>query len=460
MADPIDSGTTASGPVVSGQVVPGPVKSNWRSIAGWCVYDWANSAFNTVILTFVFSVYFAKGIVGDEATGSSLWGLTIGMAGLGVALFSPVLGAIADHAGTRKPWLAVLLTITVVGTALLWFATPDPGSITLVIALIVITSISFELGQVFYNAMLPSIAPPQAMGRISGLGCGLGYFGGLVCLALCLVLLVQPNPPLFGLASETQEPVRATALLVALWFTVFALPLFLFTVDRGAAHVLPMGQAVCVGLAQLWRNLRYLPRRRDLFRFLIASALYRDGLGTLFAVGGLYAAGTFGMDFDEILIFAIGLNVTAGLGAIAFGWLDDGIGPKTSILLALAGLIGLGLAVLLVTDKTWFMGLALALGLFVGPVQAASRSLLARLSPPGMTTEVFGLYALTGKSIAFLGPLIFGWVTFATESQRWGMATIVVFLSLGALLLLTVRQSVNPRNDLAGAADTAPPPPP
>jgi Permeases of the major facilitator superfamily len=272
----------------------------WPSIFGWCLYDWANSAFNTVILTFVFSVYFAKGIVGDEATGSSLWGLTIGLAGLAVALLSPALGAIADHAGSRKPWLGTLMLITVLGTAGLWFATPDPGSITLVITLVVLTSVSFELGQVFYNAMLPSVAPAKAVGRISGLGWGLGYFGGLACLALCLTLLIQPDPPLFGLDAGSQEPVRATALLVAIWFTVFALPLFLFTRDSGAANPLPLRPAMRAGLQQLVTSLKSLPAQGDLLRFLIASALYRDGLGTLFAVGGLYAAGTFGMDFDEI----------------------------------------------------------------------------------------------------------------------------------------------------------------
>ena len=412
----------------------------WPSILGWCLYDWANSAFNTVILTFVFSVYFAKGVVGDEAVGSGLWGLTIGLAGLAVAILSPFLGAVADHAGSRKPWLGVLMAITVLGTAGLWFATPDPGSGGLVITLIMFTSVSFELGQVFYNAMLPSIAPAGAVGRISGIGWGLGYLGGLACLALCLVLLIQPDPPLFGLSAEAQEPVRAAALLVAVWFAVFAIPLFVFTRDQGAPKALPVRAAIAAGLRQLIASLKALPNQGDLLRFLIASALYRDGLGTLFAVGGLYAAGTFGMDFDEILIFAIGLNVTAGLGAIAFGWLDDGIGPKTAILLALAGLIGFGVAVLLVTDKAVFMMLALALGLFVGPVQAASRSLLTRLSKPEMMTEMFGLYALTGKSIAFLGPLIFGWVTFATDNQRWGMATIVVFLVAGALVLLSVRQ--------------------
>lgn len=415
--------------------------TNRRSIVGWCLYDWANSAFNTVILTFVFSVYFAKGVVGDEATGSGLWGFTIGMAGLAVAVLSPVLGAIADHSGPRKPWLAILTAITILATFGLWFAVPDPSSTALVIALVIIASISFELGQVFYNAMLPTIAPKAMLGRVSGWGWGLGYLGGLGCLALCLTLLIRPDPALFGLDRALQEPVRATAVLVGIWFATFALPLFMFATDAPRRAGMTITGAIRSGLQQLARTIRALPGQQPLLRFLIASALYRDGLGTLFAVGGLYAAGSFGMGFDEILIFAIGLNVTAGLGAIAFSWVDDGIGAKPTILIALAGLIGFGTAILLVTDKTVFMVLALALGLFVGPAQAASRSMLARLSPPALTTEMFGLYALTGKSIAFLGPMLFGWVTLATDSQRWGMSTIIGFLIVGGLVLLTVRMT-------------------
>jgi MFS transporter, UMF1 family len=414
-------------------------EGGWRSVAAWCLFDWANTAVSTVILTFVFSVYFAKGIVGDEAEGSSLWAYAIGVSGIIVALLAPILGAIADHAGRCKPWLALLVILTVLPTALLWFARPEPAMVPFALVMTVLSCVAVELGQVFYNAMLPGIAPPSMTGRVSGWGWGLGYIGGLVCLILCLLVFVQPDPPLFGLDKAAQEPVRATSVVVAAWFAVFSLPLFLFSRDRGALERLRPAAAVRAGFAQLAGTIRYLPRRPALLKFLVASALYRDGLGTLFAVGGLYAAGTFGMSFNEILIFAIGLNITAGLGAIGFAWVDDWLGARPTVLISLAGLIVIGTAVLLVDDKTVFMGLAMALGIFMGPAQAASRSLLARLSPRGMETEMFGLYALTGKSVAFLGPMIFGLVTAATGSQRWGMSTIILFLLAGAVLLMLVR---------------------
>ncbi len=409
------------------------------SIVGWCLYDWANSAYSTVMLTFVFSVYFAKGVVGDEAEGSGMWGFAIGAAGLAVALLAPILGAIADHAGPRKPWIGALTLIAVLATAGLWFAEPDRAFIPLVMTLVVISSITFEIGQVFYNAMLPTVAPRHMLGRMSGWGWGIGYIGGLACLALALALLIKPDPALFGLDRGNQEHVRATAILVALWYGLFSTPLLLWTDDKPRGESRPLGAAIAAGLKQLKHSLRSLPGKPTLMRFLIASALYRDGLGTLFAVGGLYAAGSFGMDFDEILIFAIGLNLTAGIGAIAFSWVDDRVGAKPTILISLAGLIGFSTTILFITDKTLFIGLALALGIFVGPTQSASRSLLARISPPELTTEMFGLYALTGKSIAFLGPILFGWVTLWTDSQRWGLATVICFFLTGALILLTVR---------------------
>jgi UMF1 family MFS transporter len=305
----------------------------------------------------------------------------------------------------------------------------------------VFASVAFELANVFYNAMLPSVAPPGMTGRVSGWGWGLGYMGGLACLAVALFGLIGFGgaPPLLPVPAAEQAGVRATALLVAAWFAVFALPLFLFAPDRPATGI-GAGRAVREGLATLWRTLREVRRYGDIVRFLIASALYRDGLATLFAVGGLYAAGTIGMDFDRILVFAIGLNVTAGLGAAGFAFLDDAAGSKRTVLLALGGLIGFGVPLLLISDADWFIVLALGLGLFVGPAQAASRSLLARLAPPHMETEMFGLYALTGKSIAFLGPVLFGLVTAAFDSQRAGMATILLFFVAGGALLLTVRE--------------------
>lgn len=410
-----------------------------RAVFSWCLYDWANSAFNTVIGTFVFSVYFARGVYGDETAGSAVWGYALGAAGLAVAFTSPVLGAIADRGGARKPWLGVFVAMTLIATALLWYATPDKSMVPFVLACVVIASVAFEIANVFYNAMLEDVAPPGMIGRVSGWAWGLGYAGGLGCLLIALVGFIQPDRPLFGLSTENAENIRATAVLVALWFGLFALPLFLFTPDTPATRV-PLRQAAADGLAQLARTLRDVRRYGNIVRFLIASALYRDGLTTLFAMGGLYAAGTFGMDFEEILIFAIGLNVTAGLGAFGFAWLDDAAGSKKTVLVALIGLTGFGTATLLISDKTVFIALALGLGIFVGPAQAASRSLMARLSPNELETEMFGLYAFSGKSVAFLGPIFFGLATEAFDSQRAGMAVIILFFVAGGMVLATVRE--------------------
>lgn len=416
-------------------------RNNRLSIFSWCLYDWANSAFNTVIGTFVFSVYFARAVYGDETAGSAQWGYVIGWAGLAVALLSPVLGAIADHAGRRKPWLMVFTMLTIIPTALLWYAQPSPDWITYTLVLVFFASVAFELAGVFYNAMLTDVALPKMLGRVSGWGWGLGYIGGLACLAVALVALVGmgDNPGLLGLPSENSENVRAVAPLVAWWFLIFALPVLIFSHDRPSAGV-RMGQAVRTGLSTLKATLKRVVKQGNLLRFLIASALYRDGLATLFAVGGLYAAGTFDMEFDQILIFAIGMNVTAGLGAAAFAFMDDIKGSKKTVVVALLGLMAFGIPTLLISDANLFIALALGLGIFVGPAQAASRSLMARLSPPDEQAEMFGLYALTGKSIAFIGPILFAVLTDIFDSQRAGMASIIAFLGLGLLILAGVQE--------------------
>ncbi|MCB9947087.1 MAG: MFS transporter [Rhodospirillaceae bacterium] len=420
-----------------------------RGIAAWCLYDWASSAFNTVIGTFVFSVYFARSIYGDPAgagcaedpAGSALWGYVLGISGLAVAIASPILGAIADRGGRRKPWLGLFVALTVVSTALLWFAEPDRAFAVYALVLVAVASIAFELSGVFYNAMLPDIAPAGMVGRISGWGWGLGYAGGLSALALSLFGFVGfgEMAPLVDVGTERAENLRATAPLVAVWFAVFALPLFLLTPDRPGLATTPLA-AVREGLALLGRTIASVRRLGNVLRFLIASALYRDGLTTLFAVGGLYAACTMGMDFAEIIVFAIGLNVTAGLGAAGFAWLDDGMGSKKTIVIALMGLIAFGIPLLLVTSSGLFIGLALGLGIFVGPAQAASRSLMAKLAPPDAATEFFGLYALTGKAAAFAGPILFAVLTDAFASQRAGMTGILALWVAGGALLLTVRE--------------------
>lgn len=417
--------------------------SGRRSVIAWCLYDWGNSAFSTVIVTFVFSVYFARGIIGDETQGSALWSYAIAASGFLVALLSPFLGAVADHYGARKTWLAVSGLVCVAATAGLWFAVPglsDMG-IILVLLLVVIANAGFEISLVFANAMLPHIVPRAMAGRISGLAWGAGYMGGLACLALTLFGFIGLGdmPPWLSLPREHSEHIRASVLLTALWYLVFMLPLLLFTHD-GKRTGLRLRQALVRGWGQLANTARQAREHANLARFLIASALYRDGLNTLFAVGGLYAAGTFGMDFQEILLFGIGLNVTAGLGALAFAFIDDMIGSKKTVMIALVALVLLGGAIVMIHDKTVFMALALTLGIFIGPAQAASRTLAARLTPPDMAGQTYGLYAFTGKSIAFLGPLAFGAATSFFDSQRAGLVTILLFWLAGMALLAKVKE--------------------
>lgn len=407
--------------------------------AAWCLYDWAITPFPTIVTTFVFSNYFAKAIAPDPTIGSARWSYMVAITGLIIALGSPPLGAIADRLGHAKRGIALSLGAIILSAALLWFARPEPASAvpTLVVAGLGIVAV--ELGLLFYNALLPVIAPPGRIGRISGWGWASAYAGGLACLIAALLLLVQPAEPVFGIPKTEAANFRATGPLVAIWAALFGWPLFFLAPDTvGSGRT--VAEAVREGIADLAGTIRSLRDRSELMWFLVASAIYRDGITTILTVGGLYAGGTFGMRLDEIILFGIGINVTAALGAASFAWLDDSIGSKRTILLSLAGLLAFGTAIIAVHEKTLFFGLALALGIFVGPAQSASRSLAVRLSPPGQVGKVFGLYGLTGRAVSFTGPALFGWVTELTHSQRAGLSTILVLLVVGSVMLLRVRE--------------------
>jgi UMF1 family MFS transporter len=412
-------------------------RMNRKAIA-WATFDWANSAFPTVVSTFVIAAYFSQGIAPDPATGQAQWGWMQTVAALCIAVLSPILGALADSGGRRRALLAAAILLTGVFTALVWFARPDPSWTLYLLVCVCIATIAFEIGTVFYNAMLPEVTTPQHMGRVSGLAWGLGYAGGLTCLAVALVLLVQPNPALFGLDRAASEHVRATALLVGIWTLIFAWPVLVFVPDPPGQR-LPIGQAVAGCLADTRALVRGLPRRPDMLRFLVARLFYTDGLNTLFAFGAIYAAGVHGMGMEQILLFGIALNVTAGLGAAAFGLVEDRVGSKRTVLVALVSMMVLGSALLLTDSVAWFWGLAMALGIFMGPAQAASRTLMAQMAPEGQCASHFGLFALSGRITGFLGPAVLAAVTTATGSQALGMSTVLVFLGLGAVILATVR---------------------
>ncbi len=425
-----------------------------RAILSWCLYDWANSAYPTVITTFVFGTYFTQAVAETPEVGTAQLGWAVGLSALAVALVSPILGSIADREGARKPWLGVFTVACVLATAMLWYVRPGADHVLWALTFVALAGAAFDFGTVFYNAMLPELVSERMVGRVSGWGWGLGYVGGLLCLVVALFGFVETETPWFGVGTAEAANIRATTLLVAVWFAVFSLPLFLFAPDRPATGR-RFREAVRDGIATLVDTARRAREFSGILRFLFARMIYNDGLVTLFAFGGIYAAGTFGMGLAEVVRFGIALNVTAGLGAAVFAWVDDRIGARNVIVISLVALTVLGGAMLFIESKTMFWILGLGLGVFVGPVQSASRSMMARLSPEDMHAEMFGLYALSGKATAFLGPLALSAATTAFDSQRAGMATVMAFFVLGLVVLLPVREPPHGRAAVSDGSDAS-----
>lgn len=415
------------------------IATSRRGLVGWALYDWANSPFTTLIITFVFAAYFSRGIVGDEIQGQALWGYVAGISAVFIAVLSPILGAIADAGGRRKPWILTFSGLCIVCSALLWFAEPVPSAIFLAMALVILGNIGFEFGIVFNNAMLGDLVGSGRLGRWSGWAWGIGYFGGLAALFVMLFGFIQTDQPLFGIGTENAANIRVVGPLVAVWFALFIIPLMLFTPDRPASS-LPVRDRMRKGLKALGGTLRGLMgEHANAARFLVARMFYNDGLVIVFALGGVYAAGRFGMEQAELIQFGIVLNVTAGLGAVAFAWFDDWQGSKAAIIIALIGLSVAGFGAVTVDDVTWFWVWGAVLGIFVGPAQAASRSFMARIAPADLRTEFFGLFALSGKATAFLGPITAATVTVWSGSQSMGLGVAVVFFLIGLGVMLTVR---------------------
>ena len=413
-----------------------------RAVMAWCFYDWANSAFPAIITTFVFATYVTQAVAPDPISGAAAWAGATTIAGFAISLLSPVLGAIADVTGRQKTWLAISTAVMAGATASLWFVLPQPDSLSLALLGFTLATIAFEVSVVFYNALLPSIAPASHTGRVSGWGWGLGYAGGIACLGLMLLAFVLPATPLLGLDRSSAEHIRIAGPLAAAWLLLFAVPLFLFVREPPVDRSVSLTGAVRRGLVNLVITLRLLLRsHRELAWFLLANMIWSNGLTTLFAFGAIYAAGSFGMTTEEVLMFGIALNLTAGIGAFGFAWIDDRFGSRRTIAIGLVALTVISAGLLVVTSKPLFWALALALGPFLGPVQAAGRTMCARLAPPEHRAQVFGLFALSGRATAFLGPLVLGVVVSLTQSQRWGMATILPFFVAG---LVVLRIKINP----------------
>ncbi|MBL8577628.1 MAG: MFS transporter [Mesorhizobium sp.] len=428
------------------------------------LFDWAAQPFFTVVTTFIFGPYFVSRMAADPVAGQAAWGYGIAAAGLVIAVLSPILGSIADQTGPRKPWIAIFALIKIVSLCALWFAAPGSSLFWVVLAFS-LASIAAEFSVVFNDSMMPRLIPKADIGRVSNVAWGLGYLGGMIVL-IFVVAFMASSPqtgktmlgmnPVFGLDAAQGQDARATGPLSALWYLVFILPMFLFTPDGKKG--LPIATAVQKGLAELASTVREVRKRSGILRFLIARMIYQDGVAALLALGGVFAAAMFGWSIMEIGVFGIILNIVAIFGCLVAGRLDTKLGSKVVVMVSLAMLIVATLGIISTGPGYTFFGMlqlpgvdsggmfgtpaekayivfGLLIGLAFGPVQASSRSYLARSVTAAEAGRYFGIYALAGRATSFLAPFTVATVTALADSQRLGMATILLFL-VGGLIVL------------------------
>lgn len=437
-----------------------------RGIIGWMFFDWAQQPFNTLIITFIFAPYFAAHVAPNPTDGQALWGLAAGIGGFAIAILSPVLGAISDATGPRKPWIFGFTVVAVVAVFSLWYVPPNAGPATMWfgLAAFTIALIGIEFAAVFNNAMMPGLVEREKLGGLSGNAWALGYAGGLVCLIAMLVLMVADPvsgttliglKPILGLDPATFEGDRASGPLTAIWNVIFIIPLFLYTPD--AARRERVAGAVRRGLAELWQTLRTLPARKSLFSFLLSSMIYRDALNGLYTFGGIYAVGVLGWTTLQLGVFGILASTTGILGCILGGWADTRIGTKR-VVVASIGLLIVASALIISTSNAEVFFVAVAegssapdivfyiagalIGAAGGALQASSRPLLVDQAEPDQMGEAFGLYALSGRATAFLAPWSIGIMTTVFDSQRIGITPVLGLFVIGMVLLIPVRSRV------------------
>jgi UMF1 family MFS transporter len=429
---------------------------------GWVMFDWANQPFFTLITTFIFAPYFATQVVGDPIQGQALWGYGQAVAGALIAIGAPVLGAIADALGRRKPWILAFQAITVVGCVALWWAEPNPEAAIRILAFVVVATVGAEFSIVFNNAMLPKLVGPERIGWLSGLGWAAGYTGGLISLALFLLVL---RPDLAGMGEEAFAldrgrfaPERLSGPFAAVWLVLFVWPLFLFTPDAKAKGSKAKA-AIGSGLRSLAATLRRFRHEANPLLFLLSFMLYNNGLLAVIAFAGVYLAGVFAWGSEELGLFGVLTTISAMIGAVLGGLYDRAFGSKRTVLAALSGVALATVGMLSIGPKTLLFvidveaegalavlpllavyGFSLLLGFCMGPMQAASRALMGRIAPDAYVAEFYGLFALAGRATAFLAPFLIAVATQAFASQRAGLIVVLGFFAAGFLLFLRVRE--------------------
>ena len=407
-----------------------------KKIFNFALYDFANSAFTTIIITFIFSTYFAKQIAPNPVLGQSYWGWAIGTTGILVAIIGPILGSYADKKNFIEFFIKLFTIICISLTTLLWFSKPSEKYLLFTLIIVALANFFYELSLIFYNSILKRISKVSDLGKSSGFSFALCYIGGILILIICIKIFIDNDVLPFGLSKENSENIRATSIVVAIWYLIFSIP-FLFSLKKKINNKIELSSDNIKKIKDLvWFN-----GLNNLGKFLIARMLYADGLNAIIVMGGIFAVGVFNLEIKDLLILSILMNITAFIGAIIGGYANDKFSSKSVIIFSLLGLIISSSIILFVKSQLFFLIFAAINGFFIGPIQSASRVFITKSIDENNQASGFGLFALSGKLTSFIGPLLVSTITYISSSQRIGFSSAIILLLIGLLILLKVKKN-------------------
>ena len=407
-----------------------------KKLFNFALYDFANSAFTTIIITFIFSTYFAKQIAPNPVLGQSYWGWAIGITGLLVALTGPLIGSFADKKNCTEFFIKLFTIICIILTSFLWFSKPSEKYLLYTLIIVALANFFYELSLIFYNSILKRISNYNNLGKSSGFSFALGYIGGILILIVCIKIFIDNDVLPFGLSKENSENIRATSIVVALWYLFFSIP-FLFSLKKKIKNKIEKSSNNIKKI----KNLFWDKGLNNLGKFLLARMLYADGLNAIIIMGGIFAVGVFNLEIKDLLVLSVLMNITAFIGAIIGGYANDKFSSKSVIIFSLLGLIFSSAIILFIKTKIFFLIFASINGLFIGPIQSASRVFITKSIDKNNQASGFGLFALSGKLTSFIGPLLVSTLTYISNSQRIGFSAAIILLLIGLLILLKVKKN-------------------
>ena len=407
-----------------------------KKVFNFALYDFANSAFTTIIITFIFATYFAKQIAPNPVLGQSYWGWAIGITGLLVALIGPLIGSFADKKNCTEFFIKLFTIICIILTSFLWFAKPSEKYLLYTLLVVASANFFYELSLIFYNSILKRISNSNNLGKSSGYSFALGYIGGILILIVCIKIFIDNDILPFGLSKENSENIRATSIVVALWYLIFSMP-FLFSLKKEIRNKIDRSSNNIKKI----KNLIWNKGLNNLGKFLLARMLYADGLNAIIIMGGIFAVGVFNLEIKDLLVLSVLMNITAFIGAIIGGYANDKFSSKSVIIFSLLGLIFSSSIILFIKTKIFFLIFASINGLFIGPIQSASRVFITKSIDKNNQASGFGLFALSGKLTSFIGPLLVSTLTYISNSQRIGFSAAIILLLIGLLILLKVKKN-------------------